>query len=273
MMCNGKILIGSPICQDPIILHAFFRSLRRLKIPDYEVFFHFIDDNHNPLSKEFLADFKNTMGNVTIESPSNEMDSTLYFNHSWNHEKIWKVAFYKDNMIDRARREGFDYLFLIDSDILLYPQTVEHLINREKDVIAEIFWTKWTEKAVEQPQVWISDFYNQFEMLPGEKLTEKEEKSRTFDFFNKLRVPGVYSVGGLGACTLISREAIEKGVSFKRIDNLTFWGEDRHFCVRANVLGVDLFVDTQYPAYHVFRRSELLDGLNFLNETSLDTVV
>lgn len=270
-MSKGKILIGSPICQDPMVLHAFFMSLRRLKISDYEVHFQFIDDNHNALSKVFLSDFQKAVPNVVIEQPSNEPVASLYINHSWSHDKIQKVAAYKDGMIDRVRREGFDYLFLIDSDILLHPQTIDHLIQQEKDIIAEVFWTKWTENAVEQPQVWMSDFYNQFEKKPGEKLTQKEEKIRTFNFFKKLRVPGVYNVGGLGACTLISNAAAEKGISFEQIDNLTFWGEDRHFCVRATVLGIGLFVDTQYPAYHVFRPSELSGGLEFLNRTAPDT--
>lgn len=270
-MNEKKILIGSPICQDPMVLHAFFMSLRRLQIPGYELFFHFIDDNHNPLSTVFLTDFQTALKNVTIEKPGEHPDSSLYINHRWSHDKIWKVAAYKDGIIDRARREDFDYLFLVDSDILLHPQTICHLINCEKDIIAEVFWTKWTENAVAQPQVWMSDFYNQFEKRPGEKLTQKEEKARTFAFFKKLKVPGVYEVGGLGACTLISKAAMEKDISFSRIDNLTFWGEDRHFCVRANVLGVGLFVDTQYPAYHVFRPSELSGGLEFLSQSSPDS--
>lgn len=268
MLKKGKILIGSPICQDPMVLNTFFMSLKRLEVPDHEVFYHFIGDNHDPLSKLFLSDFQRAVENVTIEQPSNEQDSGLYINHSWNHDKIWKVASYKDAIIDRARREDFDYLFLIDSDILLHPHTIGHLIRCEKEIIAEVFWTKWTENAVAQPQVWMSDFYNQFEKQPGEKLTQSQEKIRTFEFFRKLKEPGVYPVGGLGACTLISKSAVEKGVSFGRIDNLTFWGEDRHFCVRAKVLGIDLFVDTKYPAYHVFRPTELPGGLKYLSEVS-----
>lgn len=272
-MSKRKILIGAPICQEPMVLSAFFMSLRRLEIPDCEVFYHFIDDNYHPMSKEFLSDFQNTLENVTIELPSDNPDLVPYMNHMWTQDKIWKVAAYKDSIIDRARREDFDYLFLIDSDLLLHPEAVAHLIGTGKDIIAEIFWTKWAEKSVEQPQVWMSDVYNQYEKQPGEKLTKEEEKIRTFAFFKKLRVPGVYKVGGLGACTLISKAAIEKGVSFKRIENLTFWGEDRHFCVRANAMGIDLFVDTQYPAYHVFRPSELPGGLEFLNKTSSEAAV
>jgi len=70
-------------------------------------------------------------------------------------------------------------------------------------------------------------------------------------------MPGVYKVGGLGACTLISRNAISKGVSYDEIYNITFWGEDRHFCIRAAALGIELFVDTHFPAFHIYRRSDL----------------
>lgn len=72
-----------------------------------------------------------------------------------------------------------------------------------------------------------------------------------------LKIPGVYKVGGLGACTLISRHALEKGVSFREIYNLGLIGEDRHFCIRAAALGLELFADTRYPPFHIYRESEL----------------
>src|SRR5690606_16148011 len=46
-------------------------------------------------------------------------------------------------------------------------------------------------------------------------------------------------------------------VSFSEIKNLSFWGEDRHFCIRAAALGLSLYVDTNYPAYHIYRESDL----------------
>ena len=76
-------------------------------------------------------------------------------------------------------------------------------------------------------------------------------------FLNQLKRPGIYEVGGLGACTLISRKAIKLGVSFSQIPNLSFWGEDRHFCIRAAALGLKLYVNTRYPAYHIYRESDL----------------
>lgn len=67
-------------------------------------------------------------------------------------------------------------------------------------------------------------------------------------------------VGGLGACTLIRRKALLAGVSFKQLSNLSFWGEDRHFCIRAQALGLSLFVDTHHPAFHLYRESDFAEA-------------
>ena len=54
-----------------------------------------------------------------------------------------------------------------------------------------------------------------------------------------------------------SKDALSKGVSYSEIYNITFWGEDRHFCIRAAALGIELFVDTHFPAFHIYRKSDL----------------
>ena len=169
-MYRGKILIGSPICQEPEILKAFLNSLSRLNIDNFEMFYHFIDDNHDLRSQLLLNGFQEANKNVTVERISESSEAQPYRNHQWTYENIWKVANYKDHIIERAHKEEFDYLFLIDSDLLLYPQTVSHLINTGKDIIAEIFWTKWAEFAIEQPQVCLSDFNTQREKQNGEVL-------------------------------------------------------------------------------------------------------
>lgn len=263
-MSKGKLLIGSPICQKPFILTAFLYSLKWLELSDYEVYYHFIDDNYDQQSQKLLKDFQKEQEHVMIEQRS-EQPAEYSPNHNWNQEKIWKVANYKDHLIRRSRQENFDYLFLIDSDLLLYPQTIKQLLAAGKEIISEVFWTRWSDDAIAQPQVWLTDFYTQCEKKMGEEITPDEEWSRTLAFYHKLRQPGVYEIGGLGACTLIAKSAIGKGISFQPIKNLTFWGEDRHFCIRACALGIDLFVDTHYPAYHIFRDSEWAGALQFLN--------
>ena len=45
------------------------------------------------------------------------------------------------------------------------------------------------------------------------------------------------------------------------------FGEDRHFCIRAAALGFTLYVDTHYPAYHIYRESDLHNAKLFLQAT------
>ncbi|ARO64138.1 Uncharacterized protein B5E39_1701 [Bacillus cereus] len=181
----------------------------------------------------------------------------------WNEDLIWKVAKYKNKIIDKMLEEEYDYLFFVDSDLVLHPKTLQHLVQLNKDIVAEIFWTKWEKNNVELPQVWLYDHYTLYEHHREEVLEEKEIQRRTLEFLNMLKKPGVYEVGGLGACTLFSRSALEKGVNFSKIKNVTMWGEDRHLSIRAAALGIRLFVDSHFPAYHIYRDSELKGVKNY----------
>lgn len=260
MQSKNKVLIGSPIYQDSKILKEFLRSLHQLKKEHICLDYFFIDDNVDKISKELLKDFSNLNidSKVIIQDGSNGGDYICDENtHHWKENTIWKVANYKNKIINYCKENKYDYLFLIDSDIVLRPQTLNHLISSQKDIISEVFWTNWTPGTIKMPQVWLYDEYSQLERRRHENLDQEESSKRFYNFIDILKKPGIYAVGGLGACTLISKKAIEAGVNFSEIYNLSFWGEDRHFCIRAAALGLELFVDTHYPAYHIYRISDL----------------
>lgn len=235
-----------------------------------ELEFVFIDDNQNPQSSQLLLDFKEEMKKVRIFT-SEQCDDYVCddVTHHWNEHLIWKVAEFKNKLIQQAIKDQYDYLFLTDSDLLFYPETIEHLIKTKKDIISEIFWTKWQPHTAPLPQVWLMDEYKQWKQSREERLTNEEVNRRTQEFITQLKTPGIYEVGGLGACTLISRKAIESGVNFNPISNLSFWGEDRHFCIRAVVLDVKLYVDTHLPAFHMYRESDLKDAEEFITKTQV----
>jgi len=254
-----SILIGCPVYQKPPFLKEFLRSLKNINMEGFRGDFLFIDDNKVEESKKLLKDFFMNGSKVKIiESINKDKYVCNEKTHNWNDKLIWKVAGFKNAIISHARDNNYDYLFLIDSDILLYPETIHHLIKQDKDIISEIFWTKWRPKSIELPQVWMYDQYKMYEPPPDTNLSNAEIYLRLMEFIHKLKVPGVYKVGGLGACTLISKKAMDGGVSFSRIPNISLWGEDRHFCIRAAVLGFELYVDTHYPGYHIYRDSDLM---------------
>jgi hypothetical protein len=61
-----------------------------------------------------------------------------------------------------------------------------------------------------------------------------------------------------GACTLIKRKVLEAGVNWNPVNNVSFskW-EDRAFCIRAAVHGFEIWLDSHYPARHLYRDSEV----------------
>ena len=81
--------------------------------------------------------------------------------HHWKERLVWKVAAFKDMMIKIADEYGFDYIFFIDSDLVLHPLTLRELVDSNKDIISNIFWTKWQPDAPKLPQVWLMDTYTQ----------------------------------------------------------------------------------------------------------------
>jgi len=252
-----RILIGSPVHQKPEILNMFLTSLLNLETDGYDVSFLFIDDNIEAKSSELLDRFRQGSRAFVLKSYYHDQYIKTDHTHVWHDSLIWKVAGFKNEIIDFCLHNDYDYLFLIDSDLVLHPNTLNQLVAANREIISNIFWTKWQPDIMELPQVWVKDFYTLYHANRNEKLNQEEITRRTLEFLTMLRKPGVYKVGGLGACTLIARSALEKGVNFSEISNVSFWGEDRHFCIRAAALGIELYVDTHYPAFHIYRDSDL----------------
>lgn len=257
-----RVLIGSPVHTKPQMLKEFLESLKRLKRDSIEIDYLFIDDNESEESGRMLHDFKRPDSQVTVFETVYEHEQRESYvcnetTHHWNGHLIQIVAGFKNIIIQKAMEQEYDYLFLIDSDLLLHPDTLQHLIGTGKDIVSTIFWTQWHPGAPELPQVWLSDNYDLHHQIRAEALSEQEIQARQAAFLHQLRQPGTFEVGGLGACTLVSRTALLAGVNFNDIKNISFPGEDRHFCIRAAVLGFPLFVDTHYPAYHIYRDSDL----------------
>lgn len=269
-----RVLIGSPIRQKPEILDRFLTSLLRLEQDPMEITYFFIDDNQEEQSSVLLSEFIRKANHVIFHNIHRQDDYIRNeTTHYWNEQLIWKVADYKNKIIQYAIDLQYDYLFLVDSDLLLDPHTLNHLIAADKDIISEIFWTRWQPESRPHPQVWLKDEYTQWEQARGEILDEAQKEERYQRFVSQLIEPGIYEVGGLGACTLISRRALIRGANFKPIYNLSFWGEDRHFSIRAAALGFTLYVDTHYPAYHIYRDSDLHNAQLFLQATDANSSI
>ncbi|MDR2525429.1 MAG: glycosyltransferase family 2 protein [Oscillospiraceae bacterium] len=249
------ILIGSSVCKPPRILAKFLESMAKLETTHEALDFYFIDDNQTPESSALLQAFRHETAGVTVAAAPlrDEQYVTSEFSHNWTHSLIARVSMLKNLLIDQAKEGGYDYLFLIDADTLIAPGLLHHLVGVGKEIVSEINWAAWRPNTRPMPNCWLFDNY---EMAPT-NVSKTQRETMQEAFLSQLQKPGLYEVGGLAACTLVSAAAIRKGASFTRIKNVSFWGEDRWFCVRAAALGIDLFIDTHYPGIHLYREADL----------------
>lgn len=263
-MSTKRVLVGSPVRQKHAVLTQFLQGLDDVDKDGFSVSYYFVDDNIDEKSTEALAAFSKTHDTVIVRG--NELTNLDQFSkyaisdvkHIWDASSIRKVAYFKDSIITYALENQFDYLFFIDSDIVLDRRTLQQLASRNVEIVSNVFWTQWQPNWQLEPQCfWMPALARQSRAPFSPPIDPEEARQMQRDFFAKMRIPGLYKVDGLGACTLISYSALEKGVRFQEIPNLSLLGEDRHFCVRAGALGIPLYFDTVYPVYHIYREEYL----------------
>ncbi len=249
----SKILVGSPVKQGSKVLKEFLIGLEEVEKGDNQFTFYFVDDNTEEASSNLLKFFAKR-NDVVLKKGSELFHSKeQYDGHIWKAEILAKVTTYKNTIIQYCIDNDFDYLFLIDSDIVLDRRCFLQLLSDNVDIVSNIFWNQWQINGPLTAQCfWIPDVYLQECAWNTPRPFEESHKIR-MDMYEQLKNPGLYEVDGTGACTLISRRALEAGVNFTEIPNVKLLGEDRPFCIRAGAAGFTLYMDTHYPAYHCSR--------------------
>jgi len=224
-----KILITAPLRQDTDVFQAYQESLDRLEVPEgFEVSRFFVVNN----CKEVIPFIRDA---EYIERETNEEYQKTHNDHIWTLDNMLKMSELRNETIRWAMEGGYDYWLSIDTDIILNPWTLYRLLEADKDIVSEIFWTT-APNGHDWCNAWLHD---QSAGMPEE-----------------WRQPGLYQVGMTGALTLVKRKVFEAGVDYTPIPNIrqALRGEDRHFCVRAACAGFELWIDTHCPARHLFTR-------------------
>ena len=257
----SKVLVGSPIRLKNTVLKEFLLGLEEAEKGSNEIVYYFVDDNTDADSIELLRSFADRNETIIKKGTQLYNSDDKYDGHNWKSETLAKVTAYKNTIIKYCIENNFDYLFLVDSDIVIDKRTILQLLSDNVDIVSNVFWNQWVKNGPLTAQCfWIPDIYLQDKEFNVPRPFEESHKIR-MDMYEQLKKPGLYKVDGLGACTMISRRALEMGVNFTEIPNLKIPGEDRPFCIRAGALGFDLYMDTHYPAYHCCRE-EFLDRVD-----------
>lgn len=227
-MKSTKVLITAPLKQDRRIFAEFQDSLDRLEVPDGVTVDRFFVVND---CDKIIPDIR---GDYIVMNTGDEYNKTVN-DHIWTHRNLDKMPRLRNATIHRALGGGYDYWFSVDTDLVLHPLTLKTLLDADKDIVSEVFWTQ-----AANGHWWCNGWmYDQCD--PD-------------GHYEEWKTPGLYQVGMTGACTLVKRRVFEAGVDYSSIPCIrrVLWGEDRWFCIRAACARFDMWMDTHYPATHLF---------------------
>ena len=254
-----RILAGAAVRQNSGVLEAHLRTMLNQELrEDVEMDLMYVndldmDDPDYVAARDVLFDTEGVQ--VLNTDPHTRPEGAGYGvnddTHHWQMPTFEYLGGLKDMLLERAVADGYDAIWLVDTDLLVGPETLQSLIDSDCPVVSAVFWTSWSPGSPLLPQVWQRHPYE----LDGGRT------KHIHVFLEKLSKRQLIPVGGLGACTLIWTEAIAQGLKYNppipELPEGGMWqGEDRHFCVRAQRHHIPLKADAWPDVYHVYRPSD-----------------
>lgn len=227
------IMIGAPIQNREEIMNDYLNHIYTLNYPKDRIKLAFFINNSTDKTYELVKEF------------------TDLHSHEYNETIVWKKKVLKGKLDDQTRfrrdfvlfsivrntflkrilRTDFDYLYSIDSDILVPPDSLTLLLGHDKDIISaliengefkgDMYYNVYQQKAEDVYHVFLTDWLNQ--------QTEPFEVDVT------------------GACYLINRKVLDAGVKYSYYHQ----GEDGGFCRSAQDKGFKLYCDPTIRPVHL----------------------
>lgn len=217
-----KILAGGPARDDTSpLFNAWKRCLTAQKGVDID-FRYKVDTDQNP--------------------------DTVRDTHVWDVNSFERVAKLRQSFFCAFNKDlSYDYLLMVDDDILIDDTTVQTLIRElqyhQAHVAYGVFWTVWGEGIPPLPQVWDEQPYGH----------------RDPDLLTRLYNRETMIVRGGGACTLFDRTATEQCRYHPRIESLPMremWqGEDRTFALCCEVRKIKQIAVAAPRIVHLYKPS------------------
>jgi hypothetical protein len=232
-----NILIAAPIRNRGWILNQYLNCLYFLDTPGWNIDkgYYFILNDCTDNSREILEKRKEDLeprdysihykiDEINFNTPSDMGENGMGRSGIPRELHTYKnLSVLRNKILEYARGINFDYIFSVDSDILVKPDILEKLIATKKDIVAALVRNSGTD----------------WNFLP---LTGRDRNTIPSELFE---------VKVTGACYLISKNVfINKNIKYS---NEFSSGEDEAFCHSAREQGFKSYVlaDEQI---HIIRR-------------------
>ena len=158
------------------------------------------------------------------------------------------VAYAREQMANTAVNEGFDYLWMIDDDMLAPPDLFEKLVRHDVDIVAPLaFMRFFPHKPV------IYNFAEGFDVVTKQPYYQ----NYVVDRYPKNQL---VECDAVGFGSVLIKVPIFKKIRKPWMMVMTGSGEDIHFCHQARESGFRVFMDTSTQLAHLGCRKKITEA-------------
>lgn len=213
-----KIFAGGPVRNRGWILQKHIDALKKQKDVNLDLFY--LLNNSTDNTEDILKENNIRYINYDIENATSREDRLMY---SMDH-----LAQLRNSFLEEFLRSDCEYLFSIDSDILMIGDTdLSKLLSNNLHIVSILISNS--------PTIYAHNILNG-------------------NIRPKIIDGTIMEVDLTGAIYLIHREVIEAGVRYGYHKN----GEDVVFCEKARSLGYKLYCDTRIHAIHAYGKNNFI---------------
>jgi hypothetical protein len=245
-----RVLVVASVRVDPATFSACLRSLRSQLLPKgVTLDLHFILDDPDPKPlQKLIKEHKGTWEQAP-ERPQDALYGVGPQTHAWNLATFDHLARNKQKLLDHAKAERYDYVWVCDTDLICDPRTLASMLSLREPVVSAVFWTPWQHGAAPMPQVWLAQPYEQ----QGKGMSMNE-------FWDKLTRRRAVAVAGGGACMLVDTKVLKRVHYHPRLEGLPnegMWqGEDRTFAILCERFHINQWADAWPDIVHAYHSEQ-----------------
>ncbi|MDP7115510.1 MAG: glycosyltransferase [Candidatus Woesearchaeota archaeon] len=226
-MAEPKILIGTVTCDKyGYCLDEFLGAVKDLSYENYEVCI--VDNSKDDAYAERL---RGKGLNVKRLPHKEEVREMLIEGHNFLKEK--------------ALQDGFDYLFILDQDVIVPFNVIKRLTGHGKKIVTGLYYNIFNVRYNTQ----MGSEEKENELMPV-LYKEGSDENKVVQFtVDEVREPKFLEIRQCGTgCLLVAREVLEK-VGFRHVTGSKNF-DDTWFCSDVRKKGYKIYCDTSMKCTH-----------------------
>jgi len=245
---KSKVLVACPTFSGmDYCLDIFLDRIKKLSFPSYEILIVDNSDNDTYCKKINSRGIKCIWDNISEEN------------------KLNRLVHSRNLILDYATENNFDYVLMMDQDVIPPINIIESLLSSKKDIISGVYLNYFvsSNKTELLPVAWMSISESEFEEMkskgirfhPSVKSHKDLNRHLTQEEFNTSQILKVLHPSA--GCMLLSRKVFSnvryesldlKKMGFQISKNTT---DDLGFRKNAQEQGFEIFIDTSVKCDHL----------------------